>query len=461
MDTPLWRALERHVEEKRTSLHTPGHKSGRVLPEALAKAWGEAVFRYDLTEVGDLDVLYRGDGVLLESQAAVARECGASFARYLLGGSTLGILATILACARGKKVFVPRHAHQSVYHALALAGAKPVYLLPDRDASTGLPLGVSVEALQHGLHVHPDASLLVVVDPTYHGARYDNAALVALAQKAGLTVLTDAAHGAHFGWSEQLPARPQGDVVVLSAHKTLPALTGASVLLGYDASLAPLLDVALRLLASSSPSYLGMASLEAAFAYAASEGGRAAFQDAYREVKAARAALQDVAGLHIWQPPGECDPLRLALSIEGMSGEAFADALARRGRDVELSGKNGVLLLFAPGGVPEGLVRDIMAIAEKGHKRVAKAEKKASFLPLPKALLPLSRALWAATEEVPFGEACGRIAGDFLLDYPPGIPYVVPGEVIDEALYHACLAFGIDPKRRFSVMKKEVCDEFS
>lgn len=459
METPLWQALLRHVGENRTSLHTPGHKSGQIMPPALAAAWGDEVFRYDLTEVGDLDVLYRGDGVLAQSQAAVAEECGAAFARYLLGGSTLGILAGIMACGRGQTVLVPRHAHQSVYHAVALAGATPVYLQPDRDAATGLALGVSTATLRRALAAHPEAALLVVVDPTYHGARYDNAALVALARDAGLTVLTDAAHGAHFGWAAALPARPQGDVVVLSAHKTLPALTGASVLLGYDPALADAIDVALRLFASSSPSYLGMASLEAAFAYAASDAGRAALTAACASVQAARASLAALPGLHLWTPPGEGDPLRLWLWLDGCSGADFAAALAARGRDVELAGQNGVLLLFAPGGVPDGLVADIAAAAADCRRTASvrpSCSAAATFdLPLPETVLPLRKALWARSEKIPFADACGRIAGDFLLDYPPGIPYLVPGERLDAAVHRACLGAGIDPARLFSVLVKE------
>ena len=143
MNTPLWQALQAAVGRRAASFHTPGHKNGRIVPQALAAAWGSDVFRYDLTEIPGLDNLAHPDGVLAESMAAWAAARGCAHVQYLLSGTSLGLKAALLALCRGRKVFVPRHAHHSIYEGLVLAGATPLTLPVRFDDRLGIPLGVA------------------------------------------------------------------------------------------------------------------------------------------------------------------------------------------------------------------------------------------------------------------------------------------------------------------------------
>ena len=124
--------------------------------DGLRAAWGEAVFRYDLTEVPGLDNLAHPEGALAASMAAWAEARGCAHVQYLLGGTSLGLKAAMLGLCRGRKVFVPRHAHTSIYQGMVLAGAEPVTLDVSLDDALGIPLGVSPETLARAIAAHPD-----------------------------------------------------------------------------------------------------------------------------------------------------------------------------------------------------------------------------------------------------------------------------------------------------------------
>ncbi len=453
METYLWNEMRRHVSACRQSWHTPGHKSGRVVPQMLKEAWGGDVFRYDLTEVGELDVLYRETGVLAESQRAAAEAFEAAFACYLTGGSTLGLLAAVYALGREKTVLVGRHAHQSVWHALALAGAEVVPLLPEQDEE-GRFTGVAERTLARALDAHPEARLLVVTDPTYYGDRHENDALAALAQSRGLRVLVDGAHSAHFGWHEALPPRPAGDVVVASLHKMLPAPTGAAVLYGRDPALLAPVRSALRLFASTSPSYLLLAGSELAVAEAAGREGRARWGAAAEKGRALAEDLNKIDGVRVHQRE---DPLRLHVAVAGFQGAELSRALAQAGHDVEMADGRGVLLLFGADGPSPHLAETVRNLAvcksKRGGGKPWPKEKPPRFQ-LPEVCLPMVTALFAPGETLPLAETVGRVAAEHIMAYPPGCPLVLPGERIEAATPVLAAEAGLGPGTPVRVVEK-------
>lgn len=453
METYLWNEIQRHVSAGRQSWHTPGHKSGRVAPQMLKEAWGGDVFRYDLTEVGRLDVLYQETGVLAQSQHAMAEAFEAAFACYLAGGSTLGLLASVYALGRGQTVLVGRHAHQSVWHALALAGAQVVPLMPEQD-DEGRFVGVAERTLAQALEDHPKARLLVVTDPTYYGDRYENETLAALAQSRGLRVLVDGAHSAHFGWHKALPSRPAGDVVVASLHKMLPALTGAAVLYGRDPALLAPIRSALRLFASTSPNYLVLAGSELAVAEAAGREGRARWGAAAEKGRALAAALKNTDGVRVHQ--GE-DPLRLHVAVDGFRGTELSRALAQAGHDVEMADGRGVLLLFGADGPSDHLRSTVQNLALRQRKRAGGtsfAKEKPPSFQLPEVCLPMVAALFAPGETLPLEKAVGRVAAEHIMAYPPGCPLVLPGERIEAHTAILAVEAGLQPNTPVRVVEK-------
>lgn len=446
MNTPLWQALQTAVGRHAASFHTPGHKNGRLVPQALRDAWGSEVWQYDMTEIPGLDNLAHPEGVLADSMAGWAAARGCAHVQYLLGGTSLGIKAALLALCRGRKVFVPRHAHGSVYQGLVLAGAEAVQLPVRFDDVLGIPLGVAPEDLAAAMAAHPDCRYLLMVHPTYHGITWKNAALLEMAHEAGLTTIVDAAHGAHFTSAVTPPSALAlgADVVIESAHKTLPCLTQASVMLIRDAALVTPLTQAVALLHTTSPSYLLMASLEQAGAWLANEGS-AVMQAGAAQIQNLEAVLHDCQYLRLerradWQQ----DPFKCYLTSPNASGETIARLLDDHGCVAEMSDGRGCLLMLPlDGGDPSlaSVFADVDAALADCHENPPAPCYCAAP---PQQAVPLADAWLAPRHRLPLHAAVGQTAAAILEAYPPGIPLLLPGERITDAIVQAWVASGRD-----------------
>lgn len=447
MQTPLWQALSAHAASAPQSFHTPGHKSGRLVPQALRAAWGEAVFRYDLTEVPGLDNLAHPEGALAASMAAWAEARGCAHVQYLLGGTSLGLKAAMLGLCRGRKVFVPRHAHTSIYQGMVLAGAEPVTLDVTLDDALGIPLGVAPETLARAIAAHPDCRHLVLVHPTYHGITWENAALIRLARENGLTVIADSAHGAHFTTDLTPPSALAlgADVVIESAHKTLPCLTQASVMLIREAALVGPLTEAVRLLHTTSPSYLLMASLEAAGAWLDAEGPRVMAEGVARIHALTRAAAGFAHLRLVSKAEWRQDPFKLYLSCAHASGETIAAKLAALGGTAEMSDGSGCLLMPGLDGGPAD-IGAMLAALDDALSGVEEPLPRPCYAKAPPRDVALAEAWFAPRQMCALDAAAGRTAAAVLEPYPPGIPLLLPGERVTPAIVEAWRASGRDPR---------------
>lgn len=447
MKTPLWDALSAHVARGAQSTHTPGHKNGRLVPAALREAWGERVWHYDLTELPGLDNLAHPEDVLARSMAEWANVRGVSHVQYLLGGSSLGLKAAMLALCRGRKVFVPRHAHHSIYEGLALAGATAVPLAVCFDETLGIPLGVAPETLEAAITAHPDCRHMVLVHPTYHGITWQNEALVSLARQQGLVTIADSAHGAHFTSTCTPPSALAlgAEVAVESAHKTLPCLTQASVLLVREEALVAPLVQAVALLHTTSPSYLLMASLEQAGAWLANEGA-AVMAEGVQRIAALEARVAAKAEhLHIVRKAAwRQDPFKLYLHCAHAAGDTVAQLLAEQGVDAEMADGSGCLLMLGLAGADAALEEALLAV-DAALAQVHEPLPVPCYMQTPpERVLSLSEAWLAPRRSLPLCDAVGEVAAALLEAYPPGIPLLLPGERITEAVLRTWTASGRD-----------------
>lgn len=435
MDTPLFDALSAHVARQTNSYHTPGHKNGRLVPKALREAWGAGIWRYDATEITGLDNLAHPEGVLAESMKGWAKARGCAEVQYLLGGTSLGLKAALYALCRGKKVFVPRHAHQSIYQGLALAGATPVFLPVTFDDTLHIPLGIAVETLKTMAAQHPDCQHMVVVHPTYHGITWQNAALFQGASALGITTIVDEAHGAHF-YGEEMPASSialGADVVIASAHKTLPCLTQASVMMISNPALVDALKESVRLLHTTSPSYLLMASLEMAGAWLFAEGPTVMAEGRAR-IERLRAQFADNPVLTIAEDKAwHSDPFKCYLVSAHVSGETLGQHLEAHGQMVEMCDGTGALLLMPLDGGDAALADCLTTVANALAQLPKETKPQPCYLPTPPpCVVPVAEAWMAPRHYLPLKKALHHVAGGILEAYPPGIPLVVPGERITQ-----------------------------
>ena len=242
-------------------MHMPGHKRntgllGSGLPYGI-----------DVTEIHGFDNLHEPQGVLKETAELAAGLYGSDRAFLLINGSTVGILAAIGALTgRGDKILMASNCHVSVFNAASLFGLVPVYITPDTDELTGIALSVDPAVVETALDADDEIRLVVVTSPTYEGVVSDIQSIAEAAHKRGVPVFVDEAHGAHLGFSGRFPenaVREGADVVVMSLHKTLPALTQCSLLhvCGERADVGEITRL-LSVLQTTSPSYVLMASID-------------------------------------------------------------------------------------------------------------------------------------------------------------------------------------------------------
>lgn len=428
---PLYEALMAYVRRRPAVFHVPGHKQGRSAAPALRRMLGEQGLALDLTEAPGLDDLHAPAGCIAEAQQLAAAAFGAGQTYFLVGGTTAGLQALILAaCRPGEPILVPRHAHRAVLGGLILSGAIPHYVRPDYDAEMDLPVGITPGAMAAALANCPGARAMVLVHPTYHGLPAQLTELVQLAHGRGLPVLVDEAHGAHFAFHPALPVpalAAGADGVAQSLHKAGGSLTQSSLLhLGHHTRLdRQRVQAMLRLVQSTSPSYLLMVSLDLARRELALNG-RAQWERAITTAAYARRRLG--GAVREWP---DADPTRLVIDVRPwhVSGPEAAEQLWAHGVAVELAGQAYVLAIIGPADGYSEVDRLVQALGrlEPSTGRVAGTLGEP---PWPELVLPPREAFLAEREPVPLVQARGRIAAELAAPYPPGIPVLAPGERI-------------------------------
>ena len=418
----------------------PGHMQGRGAPEELRDLLGLPALEADTTQVLDLDDIHRPRTALKAAQELAARAWGADRSWFLVNGSSCGNMAMILAAVGpGEEILVPRAAHRSVHAGLVLSGARPVYLPSPFDEEMGAYHPVLPATVAAALEAHPRARALLFTSPTPYGAAAEVETLVRLGRERGLPVLVDEAWGPHLAFHPGLPTSALAagaDLVVHSAHKLLSALSQASILHQRGQRVDPArVEAVLRMLQSTSPNCLLVASLDVARRQVALHG-REDWQRALEMADSAREALRGVPGLRC-PGPERCpayDRTRLVVSAVdlGYTGVEVERLLRERDRiQVEMSDLRNVVALVTPGHSPAEVDRLVAALASLPRRPHAASVPSVRELPPParQALTP-REAFHSPALPVPRALAPGRISAEFFTPYPPGIPLLCPGEVL-------------------------------
>lgn len=437
-ERPLVEALQKFVEKEPYSLHVPGHKNGRLstLPKEIKKA-----LIYDVTELSGLDDFHHPEEAIDTAQKLLAETYGADRSFFLVNGSTVGNLAMVYAvCQQGDTILVQRNAHKSVFHAIELVGAKPVYLAPEWDDHTRSAGVVPLETIKEALREYPEAKALFLTYPTYYGVvAKDLREQIELCHAQQIPVLVDEAHGAHFTASKEFPISALelgADIVVHSAHKTLPAMTMASFMHIKSKFVSDQkVNHYLRMLQSSSPSYLLLASLDDARHYISKYKESDAVYCLERR-KQWIEALESIPELELIEAD---DPLKVCIRMTGYTGIELKEAMEENLIYPELADIDQVLLvlpLLKHGDLypyaeirirMKQVVNQLKMKKGSGQPQMGKQYKMASII-TPNATFAEIEA--KEKEWIPYMRSMGRIAGGMLIPYPPGIPLFVPGEKI-------------------------------
>ncbi|MDD2433426.1 MAG: aminotransferase class I/II-fold pyridoxal phosphate-dependent enzyme, partial [Clostridia bacterium] len=232
--SPLLKKISEYLKQSYFGFHTPGHQQGKGCGKVFQQYVQHALLKMDLTELPGLDNLRNPSGCLKESQSLAASLFGAVETFYLVNGSTVGLQAALLALnSPGGKVVIPRHAHISALNGLILSGGIPLIAPVRIEKTWGLPLGVSPEKLASLLRQEEHVELVLTVQPTYQGLGVAATLLNDVVKEKGVPHVVDEAHGAHLFFQKRVPLslqKEQADIVIQSTHKTLAALTQASML---------------------------------------------------------------------------------------------------------------------------------------------------------------------------------------------------------------------------------------
>lgn len=440
-DRPIVQALKKFVADDPQSFHVPGHKNGLLsnLPNEIKQA-----LKYDVTELTGLDDFHHPEEAIQQAEQLLASTYEASRSFFLVNGSTVGNLAMIYAtCEKGDTVLVQRNAHKSIFHALELVGVNPVYVSPKWDIKSQTAGCIDLKTLEQAVASYPHAKAAIFTYPTYYGVTAnDLAEQIELCHAYKIPVLVDEAHGAHLTVSEELPASALelgADVVVQSAHKTLPAMTMASFL-HMKSSLVSEQKVNryLRMLQTSSPSYLLLASLDDARSYVANytEADYAYFIEKRQQFIESLTMTTDLQVVEV------NDSLKLLVRAPGYTGFQLKEALEKMHVYVELADAKQVLLIL-----PLLKQEDSYSITDlcnrmkevythlKNLPSIENTNKIGNFetMTITQPEYSFEEIERAEKEWIPYKRAIGRIAATTIIPYPPGIPLFVQGEKITGA----------------------------
>jgi len=432
------------------SFHMPGHKFDAGLLPELSDFFGAGVFTGDLNEaVPTIDYLHAATGPLVEAQQLAAAAVGADHTFFLINGSTVGNQAMLSAAVRdGQKVIITRAAHRSVYAGLILSGATPVYIMPRVHPLVHFPLAVEVGAMHNRLEEHPDAVAIHVTNPNYYGYLSDIEGLVKLAHAHDIPLLVDEAHGAHLRFHPDLPASAVGlgaDAVVQSPHKTLGAITQAAWLHLSGTRLSfTMLQYLVAILQSSSPNVIFTGSLDVARRQMALQG-KELLDRTIELAQRARAAIRQIRGLWCYGEDlvgdygiAEFDPTKLVIRVTdtGMSGKEFAAELwSRFNLTVEFADPWQLICSITIADTPDRidrLIAALRAVAQERRTTITPRADRVDLTPpaLPQLILSPRQAVFRSSRAVPLHAARDQVCAEQVIPYPPGIPLLMPGEVI-------------------------------
>lgn len=424
--------------------HMPGHKRNTELLGI------DLPYDVDITEIAGFDNLHapEKDGILSALRSRGASLYRAKYAFPLVNGSTCGILAAIRALAEpNRDILVARNCHKSVYHAVELTGQRHVSLLPPIDEESGIYGSIRPSDVETALTKNPKIGTVVIVSPTYEGVLSDVKTIADITHTHGARLIVDAAHGAHLGFTEDLPPFPsEADVVITSLHKTLPALTQTALALVYsdDESLESRIARELSVFESSSPSYVLLSSIDRCISLL--EEKKDELFSHYEElIKRFRSDCSDLkhltllSGGRIHHPDFfDYDEGKLLIlsRAESLTGIALADRLRNEfSVECEMAYADYVLCMTSICDREESfatLSRALHAIDTSLESDALCTRR----LPFVQASLPeVKMTLKEAIALPPAPLTAGEVARDYAWVYPPGVPLVVPGEeVTKEAL---------------------------
>lgn len=438
MKTPIINKLNDIVDEDLISFHVPGHKLGKIYNRLGYTSIIEKIYKMDTTEIIETDNLHSPDGIIKESQKRASKAFKSDKTYYLVNGTTCGIQASIMTvCSPKDKLIVNRDCHQSVINGCILGDVKPIYINSNINKKNNIIEGINIDEVINVIDSNLDARAILLTYPTYYGCTYDLKAICDYAHDRNMIVIVDEAHGAHLGLSDKLPktSLEQGaDIVIQSTHKTLPSFTQSSMLhINGNRVDNNKLEMNLRIMQSSSPSYSLMSSLELAVDIYINNG-KELMKELLVNIDNFKDSIKDNIPIDIYN---DYDKTKIFIESKklGLTGYKLEEILRYKYNiQVELSNYYGVLLICTIGNVSsdfELLKKSLIDIYDKYNKDIF-LEEVIYPRDIPIQVLTPREAFYKPKKSVKIYDSIGMISGEYIIPYPPGISLLSPGEIISK-----------------------------
>ena len=444
---PIYEALQKFKSMRVVPFDVPGHKQGRGNPE-LREFLGEDCLAVDVNAMKPLDNLGHPVSVIKEAEELAADAFGAHQVFFIVNGTTQAVQAMIMSvCRRGEKIIMPRNVHKSVINALIICGAVPVYVNPGVDKKLGIPLGMSVEDVRKTIEDNPDARAILVNNPTYYGICSDIKTITELAHKHKMYVLADEAHGTHFYFGENMPLSAMAagaDMAAVSMHKTGGSLSQSSFLLISDKVNSGYVRQIINLTQTTSASYLLLSSLDISRRNLALNG-KNIFSKVVSLADYGREEINKIGGYYAFSSElvnndtiFDFDRTKLSVHTReiGLAGIEVYDIL----RDdyniqIEFGDIGNILAIISVGDRALAMERLVSSLAE--IKRLYMKDKTGMLdyeYINPVVVMTPQQAFYSRKSPVSINSSAGKISGEFVMAYPPGIPILAPGERITKEI---------------------------
>lgn len=427
--------LTEYIHKDIYPFHMPGHKRKvecNVNP-----------YLYDITEITGFDDLGNPQDILKRLENRIANAYGSDEAFLLINGSTSGVMSGISAVLNPKDtLLMARNSHKSAYNSVFLRQIKTEYIFPKTDAKLGINLDILPEDVEKKLSKNKNIKAVYITSPTYEGIISNIGLISDIVHRYGAVLIVDAAHGAHLGHGTGFlknPAELGADITIMSLHKTLPAPTQTAVICvkGNRINVGRLRKF-INIYNSSSPSYLLMCGVERCLDIV--ENNEKIFSHYFEMLSDFRTKCKGLKNLFLYEPECMSDIGKIVIGTCNcnLTGDALkAILLDKYGLELEMSLGNYVLAMTSVMDSQEGFDRLYNALLDIDAGLIYSKEK--NFMIPEKTVLP--QAFFQAYEAdvlpkktYPLKDTAGKISGDYIYAYPPGIPWIVPGEIISEEI---------------------------
>ncbi len=432
----LYESLIEYARQDIYPMHMPGHKRNQDFHM-------DNPYFFDVTEVEGMDDLYHPVGILKYSMEHIARMYGAEKSFLLINGSTAGILAAVSACCRrGQTVLMARNCHKSVYHAAFLLELEQKYIYPSFVTGTQIVTGITKEDVALALEKTQNVKCVVLTSPTYEGFVSDLSEISSFLHEQGIPLIVDEAHGAHLRWNAVFPesaVEAGADLVIQSAHKTLPSLTQTAVL-HYQSTLVSEEEVRrfLGIYQTSSPSYVLMASVDRCYMWLQEEG-KAAFEAYVKRLRRFYKRMHSLKTLRLLSGEKR-DPSKIVVLTagSGITGPELTRCLREEYKiETEMELSDYVIAMTSVADSEQGFRRLENALlkidGELVGREVEKGEGEKRYIEA-EYYCNAYEAVYCEGKERLIHKAAGEISKEYVYVYPPGVPVVIPGEKLNESM---------------------------